>query len=138
MKNQDLYHRAVSAAYLAVKERGYFSAVDVFIGMGLLTKKDYESWRFGQVPYLEKVIQCNLSKITTIMKSVRKWATEQNLKASETGYVQWGKCSPKCHLRFSKSGTPSIEQHYRTHYVKNYQNILKEQASCLADTKNNN
>ena len=43
-------------------ERGFVTVVDTFIGIGILDKRNYEKWRFGQVPYLEKVCMGSLNK----------------------------------------------------------------------------
>jgi len=44
-----------------LKEKGYIGFFDVFISLGMLSKKDYENWRFRKVPYLERVIKVNLA-----------------------------------------------------------------------------
>ena len=49
----------------------YVSPIDVFVGMGWLQPVHVQEWRKGKIPYLEKVIQCNLGKISFTMKS--KW-----------------------------------------------------------------
>ena len=38
--------------------------IDVLIGMQLLSRSDLEEWRRGRVPYLEKVIDCNLTRLS--------------------------------------------------------------------------
>ena len=40
--------------------RGYAAPVDVLMDIGVLSKQDYENWRFGKVPYLERVCKINL------------------------------------------------------------------------------
>ncbi len=40
-----------------LKEKGYFSLIDVFIELKYLDTKDVESWRMKKTPYLEKCIQ---------------------------------------------------------------------------------
>ena len=42
---------------------------------------------------------------------------EAGLKPSRTAYMSWGK-GPKQRLRFSKYGTPRIEEMYSTHYIR--------------------
>jgi hypothetical protein len=37
------------------------SAADVFIELGILSAKDFSAWKTGQVPFLEKVVQSNLT-----------------------------------------------------------------------------
>lgn len=100
-----------------LKEKGYISFVDVFIKMDYLSLADYENWRFKRVPYLEKVINLNLTKISFIMKTIRRNSRKGRLKESLTAYKSWGK-SKTIDLRFSKSGDPNIEQSYATHFLK--------------------
>lgn len=102
----------------AVSKKGYVSAIDVFLGIGWLTKEKFENWKAGRVPYLERVVTANLSKISRTMKEFRAWATHSNLKPSLTVYIH-----KSCKLRFSKSGNENIEIAYSTHYV------LKEKIS---------
>jgi len=97
-------------------EKGYAAPVDVLMDIGVLSKKDYEDWRAGRVPFLEKVCQANLSKLSNIMREIRTFAAKNNLKASWTFYRQYGKGN-KQKLRFSKSGNETIEKAYATHYM---------------------
>ena len=41
-------------------KRGYAAPVDVLIEIGVLTMRDYTEWRYGKVPYLERVCMGNL------------------------------------------------------------------------------
>ena len=100
-----------------LREKGYIAFVDVFMKLGYLDPKDYENWRMKRVPYLERVITANLSKITFIMKTVRQNCRNGKLKESWTGYKSWGK-GRKLFLRFSKSGEEPIEKTYATHFLK--------------------
>ena len=70
-------------------------------------------WRKGQLDYLERVVHTNLSKINFAMDAFRKWAERTGLHASPTAY----KKRRRVELRFSKSGSPRIEQQYHVHYV---------------------
>ena len=65
--------------------------VDVMMGIGFLTKECFEDWRFGRVPYLERVITCNLSKALRVLKILKNHAEERGLKRSLTVYKKWGK-----------------------------------------------
>ena len=91
--------------------------IDVFVGLGYLNAKDVESWRMKRIPYLEKCMSVNLSKVSFIVKTVRQNCINGKLKPSFTGYKSWGK-GAKVNLKFSKSGQPNIEQTYATHYLK--------------------
>lgn len=111
-----LQNRVTSAAEAALAHHHYVSAIDVLTGMGLLTPAHVLDWRRGRLDFLERVIHTNLKKISLVMSTFRQWARAKGLKPSETGYVRWGR-GATVHLRFSKSGNPSIEKSYRTHYV---------------------
>lgn len=90
--------------------------VEVFVRMNLLATDDLEEWRQGRVPYLEKVIRCNLSKASRVLRILRFHAHDLNLEASATVYLRrvGGK---KLHLRFSKTREPNVEEAYSRHFV---------------------
>lgn len=90
MNNVELKRKVYSVVNNILKEKIYISPVDVLMGVGILSVKDYESWRFGHVPYLEKVCKCNLSKLSFIMRELRTYARQNHLKSSWTAYKQWG------------------------------------------------
>jgi len=107
-----------------LKEKGYISFVDVFMKLGYLDPKNYENWRMKRIPYLERVIKVNPSKINFIMKTVRRSCFNGNLIPSWTGYKSWEK-GRKVDLRFSKTGEPDIEKSYATHFVKKNGRFVK-------------
>lgn len=86
-----------------------------------------DSWRKGRVDFLERVIQGNLSKISSSMAMFRRWALQKGLNPSETAYVRTGR-SGTLPIRFSQSGDPAIEKEYRTHYVSPALSERKQQA----------
>jgi hypothetical protein len=100
-----------------LNEKGYLCFVDIFMRLGYLSKSDYENWRFRRVPYLERVLTLNLPTINFVMKTVRRNSLNGHLKPSMTVYKSWGK-GKKTLLQFSKSGDPTIETAYATHFVK--------------------
>ena len=86
--------------YRQCKNRGYATAVDVLMDIGVLQKEKYEDWRFGRIPYLA------------------------GLNPSFCCYKQWGAKKkggqgrkPVIPLHFSKSGNPEVERWYATHFV---------------------
>jgi hypothetical protein len=105
--------RVVRAAETAFNEKQYVTAIDVLVTIGWLAPAHVDMWRQGRVDYLEREIQANLVKISTAMKAFRRWAEERGLSPRETGYV--ARRPDRRQLRFSKSGNPQIERHYRTH-----------------------
>ncbi|MBS0349781.1 MAG: hypothetical protein JSR33_01100, partial [Proteobacteria bacterium] len=82
--------------------------------------------RKGKVPYLEKVIQDNLSKISFAMRCYRQWATHKQLKPSQTAYMTQTKTNRR-ELQFSKSGDPNMGYAYRTHYISPVLSAQKKQ-----------
>lgn len=120
--------RVIQSAEATLFSRSYVSAIDVLVGMGSLQAVHVQDWRNGKIPYLEKVIQGNLHKISFAMKCFRSWALRKNLKPSETVY-QLRKKGPKRPLQFSKTNHPPIEKAYRTHYVS--LNIVKAKQETL-------
>jgi hypothetical protein len=93
--------------------------------MKLLQPIHLDDWRKGRIPYLERVIQGSLGKITFCMKCFRTWAKEKGLKPSPTVYLARSS-GPKRELRFSVSGNSEIEQSYRTHYISPVLSEIKQ------------
>lgn len=116
MAGTALEQRVVRAAEAALAERKYVTAIDVFVGVGWLTQQRVDDWRKGRVSSLERVVEANLSKLSTAMKHFRRWAQRRGLKPSETVYVARTR-GHRRPLRFSVSGKPDIERAYRTHWV---------------------
>lgn len=98
-------------------EKGSIAPVDVFLRLGSLTQTDYERWRRGQIPVLERVIRINLTRITFIMQALRRHSLQGGLRPSLTVYTSWGGRTRQ-RLQFSVSGQASIETAYATHYLR--------------------
>ena len=113
---ESLETRVIRTAEAVLARQKYVSAIDLLCGMGILTSKHIDDWRKGRVNFLERVIQGNLSKISSYMKIFRHWAITKGLKPSDTGYVRHTR-SGTVALQFSKSGDAGIERNYRTHYI---------------------
>lgn len=118
MNRYDLRKKVRVCAGELIAEKGYVSPVDLLVKMERLTPQQVEDWRFRRIPYLERVAIGNLSKMNTILLALREFARSAGLKPSLTAYLSWGK-GPKQRLRFSKYGSPAVEEKYSTHYVAN-------------------
>lgn len=121
MNNHELTVKVHSFMYRQCRSKGYATAVDVLMDIGVLQKDKYEDWRFGHIPYLERVCTINLSKLSTIRHQMRVYAQKAGLKPSFCYYKQWGAKKkggqgrkPVIPLRFSKYGKPEIEKQYAT------------------------
>ena len=90
--------------------------VQVLVAMGLLPPEKLEDWRRGRVPYLERVINCNLTRLSRLLRILRFHAHDLKLAPSMTAYMRWGK-GPKHPLRFTKTGDPGVEEAYARHFV---------------------
>jgi hypothetical protein len=110
-----LADRVVKAAEASLAAQDYVSSIDVLVGIGWLDPGAVKRWQQGQIDCLEGVVQTNLPRISEAMKLFRSWATSKGLVASETDYVARTPQRPR--LRFSRSGNPTIEKLYRTHWV---------------------
>ncbi len=111
-----LYPRIARAVETILERDNVVSPVDVLAGMGLLTREHLEDWRRGRVPYLERVIDGNLTRLSRLLRILQFHAHDLNLKPSWTAYMRWGK-GPKQQLRFTKTGDPKLEEVYATHFV---------------------
>ena len=79
--------RIIKAAEAALAAKNYVSPVDVLVGIGWLDPASLKRWQQGQVAYLERVVQANLSRISEAMKLFRSWATAKGLVPKETHYI---------------------------------------------------
>ena len=110
-----LADRVIRAAEATLAAQHYVAPVDVLLGIGWLDGGTVQRWRQGQIDHLESVVHTNLSRISEAMRLFRSWATSKGLFPSETAYV--ARRPQRQTLRFSKSGDPTIERLYRTHWV---------------------
>ncbi len=116
MNKKNIKGQIHNAMYQNIRKKGYVAPVDVLMDIGVLSKQDYENWRFGKVTFLEKVCKGNLRKLSQILREMRLYSVQNNLKPSWTFYHRWGKNKSR-KLRFSKSNDEKIEYHYATHFV---------------------
>lgn len=144
MNDKELIGKVHSSMYHQCQKKGYVAVVDVLMDLEILSKKNYELWRNGKIPYLEKACQVNLKKLSAILHEMRVYARKSNLKPSFCVYKKWavkktsgqGK-KPVIKLRFSKSGSEDIEKWYATHFVdsKQVDKIKSEKQLNTDDSK---
>jgi hypothetical protein len=111
------YPKIVKAVDDELKSQNFVAPIRIFLSMGLLEAQDIDNWRKDRVPYLEKVIKCNLAKAGRVLRILRFHAHDLNLKPSVTVYRR-ETSGGKIPLRFSKSGERNIEEAYSRHFVK--------------------
>lgn len=127
-KKKKFSQSVATVAGNAVSLKGYVSVIDLMLGLNWLTMDKLNAWKKGQVPYLERVIRVNLTKISRTMKEFKAWAVHSKLKPSQTLYKH-----KSCRLRFSKTGHPYIETAYSTHYVLQKPSQKKEGTGLLTN-----
>jgi hypothetical protein len=115
-RKDPLYPRIVRAVETILEHGKVVAPVDVLVEMDLLAPGHLEDWRRGRVPYLEQVINCNLTRLSRLLRILRFHAHDLNLVPSVTAYMRWGK-GPKRRIRFTKSGNPKLEEAYARHFV---------------------
>lgn len=114
---QDRYYvRIVKATEDLLRERGFVAPVELFIWMELLSAESVKDWRRGRVPYLERVIRCNLGKASRILRILRMHAHDLDLQPRLTVYKRWTR-GPRTLLRFSKTGERGLEDAYACHFL---------------------
>ena len=113
-REDKFYPKVVDAVEKGLKRKKYITPIAVFISMELLDKSDLDKWRNGSIPYLEKVIKCNLSKASRILRLIGFHCHDLNMKASSTIYK--GKHG---FLRFTKTGEKKLEEVYSRSFVAN-------------------
>ena len=115
-RDDPLYPRIERAVAAILAKGNVVAPVDVLVGMDLLAWEKLEDWRRGRVPYLERVIKCNLTRLSRLLRILRFHAHDLNLVPSVTVYRRWGK-GTKQQLRFTKTGMPKLEEAYARHFV---------------------
>jgi len=115
-RNDPLYPKVACAVQVLLQRGKVVAPVDVLVGMGLLMPEHLEAWRFGRVPYLERVIRCNLTRLSRLLRILQFHAHDLELIPSITVYMRWGK-GPKQRLRFTKTGDKGLEEAYSRHFV---------------------
>lgn len=106
--NKNLMARVERAVEALLMRDGHLTYPALLCQLGVLTKKDLEAWRAGRVPYLERVIRTNLTRLSRIQTAVRRIARARKWKRTVTG--------PKRGRRYSKTGHPFVEEEYAAYY----------------------
>lgn len=109
------YPRIARAVAAILEKRKIVTPVEVLIGMDLLTPEHLEAWRRGRIPYLEQVIDCNLTRLSRLLRILRFHVHDLKLVRSETVYVCYG--NKRQRLRFTKTGDAKLEQAYARHFI---------------------
>jgi len=118
-----LYPKVVRATAELLRESDEISPVTVLMKIGNLTPQDYDAWRRGRIPYLERAFQGSLSKANRYLRIIGFHAHDLNMVPTQHAYRQTGK---KRILRFSRSHDPNVEKSYARHFRWNQSHEKKQ------------
>jgi len=82
------YPRVVRAVGKLLARADVVAPSEILIEMGNLSKKNYEAWRKGQVPYLERVFEGSLSKANRILRIIGFHVHDLNMVSRQMIYHQ--------------------------------------------------
>lgn len=108
------FSQVASGVHRLLTSKGFVAPIDLFATLDLVELANVQKWRAGNIDYFERIVTCNLSKASQIMRVLRFHALALGLRPSKSAYVVKATKRP---LQFSKSGNPTIESAYATHYV---------------------
>ena len=120
------YRRVVRAVAKILSHSNVVAPVDVLMEMGNLTKQNVEAWCRGKVPYLECVVEGNLSKINRILRIIGFHMHDLNMVPHRMVYRQLNRSKNRV-LQFTKSGIKRLGEAYSRHYVWNQSQEKKQQ-----------
>lgn len=115
-RDDPLYPRIERAVAARLAKGKVVMPVDVLVGMGLLAPDRLEDWRHRRIPHLEQVIDCNLTRLSRLLRILRFHAHDLKLVPSTTVYLCRRK-GPKQRLRFTKRGDAKLEQAYARRFI---------------------
>lgn len=115
-RNDKLYPRVERAVEKILAKDKVVAPVDMLVQMRLLEPTHLEDWRRGRVPYLEKIIDANLTRLSRLLRILRFHTHDLKIVPSVTAYMRRGK-GPKQRLRFTKTGDPKPGEAYARHFV---------------------
>lgn len=72
-------------------------------------------WQRGGTEYLKDAIQIESSRLAEMMELFREWAIEKGLSPRIIDYI--ARTPQRQMLRFTRGGSPAIEEQYRTHWI---------------------
>src|SRR5579872_2360940 len=101
IQNDQLYPVVARAVSSILETNRVVTPVDVLLTLQRITKQQYEDWRFGRVPYLERVVVGNLGKMNRILRCLDHCCRALKLTPSQTVYHKWGRGGKRIVLRFS-------------------------------------
>ncbi|MCP5016582.1 MAG: hypothetical protein GY938_15165 [Ketobacter sp.] len=69
--------------------QGRFCLIDWLLADNFLSYTDYEAWRYGNIKYLDEVIQCEPQELQGLLNDTDKYCRELALVAESRDYFSW-------------------------------------------------
>jgi hypothetical protein len=110
-----LADRVRRGAEAALATQGFVCPLDVLLGIGWLNPGAMRRWQRSGTEYLADAIQIESSRLAEAMELFRGWAIEKGLSPRITDYI--ARTPQRQTLRFTRGGSPAIEEQYRTHWI---------------------
>lgn len=108
--NKSLMKRVAAAMDAVLAREPSMTWPKLLVELDCLAPKDLDAWRRGRVPYLERVIRMNLSKLSRVQTAVQRIARERGLVR------RLDAASPK--RPYSKTRNPFVEAEYGMVYQR--------------------
>ena len=105
-RQEKLYPTVVRAFNALLLSQDEVGPEAVFVAIGILRKHHLAAWRNRKIPYLEKTIASNLSRINRQLHLMRFHAHDLCMR----------EVLRPTKLRFTKSGHPNAETNWHRHY----------------------
>ena len=83
-----MYPKIVRATASILARGNVVAPVDVLVRMRVIDPRRLEDWRRGRVPYLERVIQDNLTRLSRLLQILQFHTHNLNLVPSWTAYMR--------------------------------------------------
>jgi hypothetical protein len=81
------YDRVVLGVKRLLLNKGFVAPIDLFVSLDLVDPTNISKWRAGNIDYFERIIRCNLSKTSQIMRVLKFHALEIGLRPSSSVYI---------------------------------------------------
>ena len=123
-RKDKLYSKVVNATAILLEKSDEISPAAILIQTGNLTLQNFDAWRHGRIPYLERVFQGSLSKANRYLRLIGFHAHDLKMVPFHHTYCQIGK---KNKLRFAHACNPDIENSYARHFRWNQSQEKKQE-----------
>lgn len=95
---------------------GAYIPVELLLDLGWLRHSNYEAWRRGEQPSLERAFVAAALDVVRLLHEAADWARVLGLEPEPQIYFGWGDCAGR-QLAFGDGRLPEMDSRLATHYV---------------------